>query len=433
MKNIKKYTEIESKLISFLLVAIILLSNISIFASENNNPGTNTKIEVEESNINNQKEEKEVRNGTLDSDTPYLFYDETGYMKDYTKNSIIKINKTFEEEGTEVGVIVLKSLNGKDIEEEISSLFDVWKVGNQDRNNGVLMLISVEDNSFRIIVGSGLRNSVLDAYEVEDIVNKVVPYFRADSYNLGINVFLFDIAQKFSEYRNQLIETKVQEPNKVEENQYKEEGAVYSFDKFMGSILKIAMKAIIASAIIYTFKTIIDIMKKEHQANRREENDRKLYEKNNDSWKEIKTVNYKNPEKQTETTQSEKNFNDNKKLITDTKKKYYKSNQEEKLNLKNKAVKDMSDNSSDNYWYYVYKNLKDSGNKSENESENQELQITNNFDINNSDSIIDINNSYNDFFKDALNKEYEEFFGTNMSANSGKDNKGENSSDEKGE
>lgn len=433
MKNIKKYTKIERKLISFLLVAIILLSNISIFASENSNPDTNTKVEVEESNINNQKEEKEVRNGTLDSDTPYLFYDETGYMKDYTKNSIIKINKTFEEEGTEVGVIVLKSLNGKDIEEEISRLFDVWKVGNQDRNNGVLMLISVEDNSFRIIVGSGLRNSVLDAYEVEDIVNKVVPYFRADSYNLGINVFLFDIAQKFSEYRNQLIETKVQGPNRAEENQYKEEGAIYFFDKFMGSILKIAMKAIIASVIIYTFKTIIDIMKKEHQANRREENDRKLYEKNNDSWKEIKTVNNKNPEEQTEITQSEKNFNDNKKLITDTKKKYYKSNQEEKLNLKNKAVKDMSDNSSDNYWYYVYKNLQDSENKSENESENQGLQITNNFDINNPDSIIDINNSYNDFFKDALNKEYEEFFGTNMSANSGKDDKGENSSDEKGE
>src|SRR3989339_206648 len=56
----------------------------------------------------------------------------------------------------EIAVATVKNLNGLTVEDYAVKLFEKWKIGKKDKNNGVLFLISTEDRKTRIEVGYGL-------------------------------------------------------------------------------------------------------------------------------------------------------------------------------------------------------------------------------------------------------------------------------------
>lgn len=184
----------KNSIILMLIFTIILSLNISAFADSSN----------------------EIRMGTLDSDSQYPFFDETDSISEETKNVILNINKNCEDTGAQVGVILLNSLNGNTIEDKTTELFNAWGLGDKDKNNGVLMLISKEDRLFRIEVGEGLRNTVLSDRDAADILDKMKPYCKDEAYNLAVQVGLFEIDKKFNEYRT-LLSIEKEEEKPVEE------------------------------------------------------------------------------------------------------------------------------------------------------------------------------------------------------------------------
>lgn len=184
----------KNSIILMLILTIILSLNISAFADSSN----------------------EIRMGTLDSDSQYPFFDETDSISEETKNVILNINKNAEDTGAQVGVILLNSLNGNTIEDKATELFNAWGLGDKDKNNGVLMLISKEDRLFRIEVGEGLRNTVLSDRDAADILDEMKPYCKDEAYNLAVQVGLFEIDKKFNEYRT-LLSIEKEEEKPVEE------------------------------------------------------------------------------------------------------------------------------------------------------------------------------------------------------------------------
>lgn len=217
--------------ISILLI-ILLLTGVTTTVYATDNSGVDEKYVTEEkiietgekSNTNTEEtanksvkdgdDSNELRNGDLTKDSKYPFYDELNILSDETKNIILNINKNFEDVGAQVGVVVLNSLNGYSIEEKANEIFNTWGIGNKERNNGALLLISITDRKFRLEVGNGLRETVLSDYKSKEIIDKMIPYFKNEAYNLGINVALYEIDQKFYSYRSYLAE-------KVEEEQDK--------------------------------------------------------------------------------------------------------------------------------------------------------------------------------------------------------------------
>lgn len=145
-----------------------------------------------------------IRMGTLDSDSQYPFYDETDSISEETKNVILNINKNTEDTGAQVGVILLNSLNGSTIENKATELFNTWGLGDKEKNNGVLILISKNDRQFRVEVGEGLRNTVLSDREAANILDAMKPYCKDEAYNLAVQAGLFEVDKKFIEYRNLL-------------------------------------------------------------------------------------------------------------------------------------------------------------------------------------------------------------------------------------
>lgn len=112
------------------------------------------------------------------------------------------------EEGTktEVVVVTIRSMqdypgsSNSSIEEFAKGLFNKWRIGNVAANDGILLLVSVEDRNARIELGAGYpasRNA--DANRI--MQNTIVPEFRKGEYAAGIEKGVKAIVVEFTGYR----------------------------------------------------------------------------------------------------------------------------------------------------------------------------------------------------------------------------------------
>lgn len=86
----------------------------------------------------------------------------------------------------QVVVVTVPSLGGYSIEEFGVQLGRHWGIGQQDKNNGVLLLVARDDRKVRIEVGYGLEAQINDMWAGFIINESIVPYFKDDLYSSGI-------------------------------------------------------------------------------------------------------------------------------------------------------------------------------------------------------------------------------------------------------
>lgn len=89
--------------------------------------------------------------------------------------------------GIEFLVCTIKTLNGKDIETGANQLFRAIGLGDESKNNGLLLLIARDEHKFRLEVGYGLEGAIPDTAAAE-IINTMTPYFKQSQYGTGVKV-----------------------------------------------------------------------------------------------------------------------------------------------------------------------------------------------------------------------------------------------------
>jgi uncharacterized protein len=62
--------------------------------------------------------------------------------------------------GIQLVVATVKSLEGDDIEPYANALFRAWKLGEKQKNNGVLLVVAPNEHKVRIEVGYGLEGTL---------------------------------------------------------------------------------------------------------------------------------------------------------------------------------------------------------------------------------------------------------------------------------
>lgn len=118
-----------------------------------------------------------------------------GRVSDYagvlTREQIAALDarlRSYEEETTnQIAVAILKSLDGEDLEDFSIRLAEKWKIGTASRDNGVILLISLDDRKMRVEVGYGLEGALTDATADSIIRNSIAPHFRRGDYYGGIS------------------------------------------------------------------------------------------------------------------------------------------------------------------------------------------------------------------------------------------------------
>ncbi|MDR3498048.1 MAG: TPM domain-containing protein [Parvibaculum sp.] len=86
----------------------------------------------------------------------------------------------------QVVVATVASLDGNDVQTYANEVFRAWKLGQKDKNNGVLFLIAPNEREMRIEVGYGLEGELTDAISSQIIREIVTPKFKAGDLPGGI-------------------------------------------------------------------------------------------------------------------------------------------------------------------------------------------------------------------------------------------------------
>ena len=86
----------------------------------------------------------------------------------------------------QVTVLTVESLEGESIEDFSLRVAEPLKIGQEGKDNGVLLLVARDDRKIRIEVGYGLEPYLSDAYASRIIREVIAPRFRDGNYNAGI-------------------------------------------------------------------------------------------------------------------------------------------------------------------------------------------------------------------------------------------------------
>ena len=125
--------------------------------------------------------------------------DEAGVLDAATQATLTGKLADFETKTTnQLVVVTLKSLQGTSIEDFGVQLGRAWKIGQKDKNNGVLLIVVPSERKVRIEVGYGLEGTLTDAVSRVIIENSIIPRFRANDIPDGIARGVEDIIQALS-------------------------------------------------------------------------------------------------------------------------------------------------------------------------------------------------------------------------------------------
>ncbi len=86
----------------------------------------------------------------------------------------------------QVVVVTLKSLQGYGIEDFGYQLGRHWGIGQEGKDNGVLLIVAPTERKVRIEVGYGLEGTLTDALSRNIIEVLILPAFKAGNYGTGI-------------------------------------------------------------------------------------------------------------------------------------------------------------------------------------------------------------------------------------------------------
>lgn len=87
----------------------------------------------------------------------------------------------------EIAVVTLKSLDGGEINDFATRLFEKWGIGKKGKDNGVLLVAAIEDRKVRIEVGYGLEGDIPDAKAGRILDLHVIPHFKDGDYAAGLS------------------------------------------------------------------------------------------------------------------------------------------------------------------------------------------------------------------------------------------------------
>lgn len=88
---------------------------------------------------------------------------------------------------TQLVIVAVYSLNGYNLEEYAIQIAREWGIGQREKDNGLLILISKSEHKIRLEIGYGLEGVVSDIMAGRIITNYLQPNFRKGAYYKGLD------------------------------------------------------------------------------------------------------------------------------------------------------------------------------------------------------------------------------------------------------
>ncbi|VDA99242.1 Beta-propeller domains of methanol dehydrogenase type [Olavius algarvensis spirochete endosymbiont] len=125
--------------------------------------------------------------------------DNAGLLSQASKNELEAYLAELERaSGIQVALLTIPSLSGENIESYSFRVAEEWGLGDKEDDNGVLLLVALDERKIRIEVGYGLESVLTDAKSGFIIRNVIVPEFKKGNYSEGIVEGLLTIGEVVS-------------------------------------------------------------------------------------------------------------------------------------------------------------------------------------------------------------------------------------------
>ncbi len=134
------------------------------------------------------------------ADSTRLVSDPAGYLtSQQTEELDASLRDIRHRYGVEYVIVLVPSIGERDIEGFSTELFRLWGLGAKKDNNGLLLLVAMEQNQMRFEVGYGLEGDLTDATASQIWRRDMVPHFRSGDYAEGLRAGVASVADVLEE------------------------------------------------------------------------------------------------------------------------------------------------------------------------------------------------------------------------------------------
>lgn len=121
-------------------------------------------------------------------------YDPNHYLSTETSNKLADFNSNHD---TQVGVYIVDTLDGKDIESQANEVSRAWKIGHAETNKGVLIAIAINDRKLRLETSNEASVYLTDA-KAKEIISSVKSQLRSKDYSSAVVLMLDSIGTEMT-------------------------------------------------------------------------------------------------------------------------------------------------------------------------------------------------------------------------------------------
>lgn len=100
-----------------------------------------------------------------------------------------------EQTGAQLAIVTLQSLRGGEIEDFTNKLFARWHVGEKGKDNGLMLLVAMDERKSKIEVGYGLEPIIPDVLAGRILDHQLRPEFRQQQYAAGLTAAVDKISE----------------------------------------------------------------------------------------------------------------------------------------------------------------------------------------------------------------------------------------------
>jgi uncharacterized protein len=116
-----------------------------------------------------------------------LVNDFAGILTESQLKQVTEIAENLKRDTTaEIAIVTVKTIKPYTLEEYSVRLFEKWGIGRRGKDNGVLLLVTMEERKIKIEVGYGLEGVLPDGLCGEIIRNYIIPEFKKGDFGQGV-------------------------------------------------------------------------------------------------------------------------------------------------------------------------------------------------------------------------------------------------------
>ena len=131
-----------------------------------------------------------------------LFYvnDAAGVLSPETIRHIVETNDIlYAASGAQIVVVTVDTVGGMTMENYATTLFNAWGIGSAEKNNGILLLLSIDDDDYWLQPGLGIKETLKPSDLSDMLWTYLEPDFAVKDYDRGVMTMFDALAERIFE------------------------------------------------------------------------------------------------------------------------------------------------------------------------------------------------------------------------------------------